>query len=122
MEARKKHLHYCAGKNCPGFVYKASERAHPVACCAEGRKAALARFADARKRLALASSSLNAVCDDGESVWSGAELLELVLQATAALKTITDVAELVSGEPLLGSKESLDQSLDAISAELTEKL
>lgn len=82
----------------------------------------LKRFADARRQLRGAASAIDAVCDDGESVWSAEELLRQVLDATAALGTITDLAESVSGKPLRGTGETLDQALGAISAELTEKL
>lgn len=82
----------------------------------------LKRFADARRQLRGAASAIDAVCDDGESVWSAEELLRQVLDATAALGTITDLAESVSGKPLRGTGETLDQALGAIGAELTEKL
>lgn len=80
------------------------------------------RFAEARRQLLGAASSIDAVCDDGESVWSEKEILRLVLDATAALRAITDLAHYVSGEPLVGTTETLDEALDGIGAELTEKI
>lgn len=113
--------HFCAGPSCPGGKYPASEIAHPHWHTLPTRAAALRRFAEARRQLRCAASSLATVCDDGESVWSPQELLRLVLEATAALKEITDVAEHVTGKPLLGTDETLDQAIDAVGAELLEK-
>jgi hypothetical protein len=127
MEAKK---HFCAGPSCPGFFHKASDIAHPPSCArapqhlpavARERCIARARFAEARHQLRLATSSLDAVLDDGESVWSAEELFRRVLDATAALAVITDVAEHVTAK-LLGTTETLDEALDAIGAELKGQL
>lgn len=114
-------LHYCAGPSCPGGKYPASEIAHPHWHTLPTRAAALWRFADARRALRCAYSAIDTVCDDGESIWRPQELLLHVLDATAALKEITDVAEHVTGKPLLGTGETLDQALDAIGAELLKE-
>ncbi len=114
--------HFCSGPSCPGSAFPASEIAHPSWHAQDPRPAALHRFAEARRQLRMAASGLDAVLDDGESVWSEKEILRHVLDATAALRAITDLARHVSGEPLTGTPETLDEALDGIGAELTEKI
>lgn len=83
----------------------------------------LERFAQARRALRLACSSIDCVHDDGSSIWNPTELIRHALSVTVALNTIVDIAERVADPAtLLHTGETVDEALDGFAAELLEKL